>query len=73
MMQFLRCQTFLPAMTDASIAALCVSFGNCRWLSMVRPTKIAALASVLTKKKSRVPRLVIGGPISRKGAARDGG
>jgi hypothetical protein len=39
---------------------------------MVSPTKIAALASVLTKKKSRVPRLVIGGPISWEVAARDG-
>jgi hypothetical protein len=71
-MQFLRCHTSLPATTDASIAAVWVSFGNCRWLSTVRATKIAALASVLTKKKSRVPRLVIGGPIPWEAAARDG-
>jgi hypothetical protein len=38
----------LPAITCSSRAAALVSFGNCRWLSMVRTVKMSALISVLT-------------------------
>ena len=61
MVQFFRCHTCLPAITEASIAAALVSFGNCRWLSIVRATKSAAAASVPMRKKSRAPRLVMTG------------
>src|SRR5262244_4584881 len=58
-MQFLRCQTCLPASTEASMAAELVSFGTCRCVSIERTKKITALIAVPITKKRRVPRVIM--------------
>jgi hypothetical protein len=45
-MQLFLCQTSLPRVTSGVMFCAFVSLGNCRWLSIVSPTKTSAVTRV---------------------------
>jgi hypothetical protein len=57
LMQLFLCQTSLPCVTAGVMFCAFVSFGNCRWLSIVSPRKAKAATTVEPIAKSLACRL----------------